>query len=357
MLALHDRADVTVQLFWPDGRSRLERGGSDVIVPPEALAELIFHRRLTSADFSLLEQPAVVGVAALSDKTTDQDVVDICTRFGDLRTFRLPAARKVGAPGMAAIVALADVRAVQLVGARLGSADCRPLGALEKLSRLTLERCGLTDGQVADISESRGLEHLDLTGNRLLTDDCLRHVGRMARLEQLLVAGCRFTDSGLEHLEGAATLRGLHLSSTQVTAAGVRRLNLPSDALVTLPDGAEIVPVEASLRRAAPAAELPARLRVEAPLLLVFTSPYCGPCRTTKTRLGQLPSSLRERFKVVEVDVTMEPALGRRFTVDAIPTLVLMHGGEEHFRIVGAGPAAQLQTALTSALDTLAPAR
>ncbi len=357
MLALHARPDVTVQLFWPDGRSRLERGGSDVIVPPEALAELIFSQPLTSADFPLLDQPPVVGVALLSDKTTDQDVVDVCTRHADLRSFRLPHASKVGAQGMSSIATLSGVRQVQIVGARLGSADCRPLGALEKLSRLTLERCGLTDGQVADISESRSLEHLDLIGNRLLTDDCLRHVGRMARLEQLLLAGCRITDSGLEHLEGAATLRGLHLSSTQVTAAGVRRLNLPSDAFVTLPDGAEIVPVEPSLRRSAPAAELPARLRVDAPLLLLFTSPYCGPCRTTKTRLGQLPASLRERFKVVEVDVTMEPVLGRRFTVDAVPTLVLLRRGEEHFRIVGAGPAAQLRTALTSALDELAPAR
>ncbi len=357
MLALDGRPDVTAQLFWPDGRSQVRRGGGSVTVPGDALVELIFNEALTPADLLLLEQPAVVGVAALSSKVDDATVVDICAAFPDLRSFRLPKAPRVGARAMASIATLADVRDVQVVGAQLGAADLRPLATLEKLSRLTLERCGITDPQVADICRSDSLEQLNLTGNRPLSDACLRSVGRLPRLRWLFLAGCRITDAGLEHLCHATSLRVLVLSSTQVTDAGVRRLKLPTDAVVALPDGAEVMPVGDVVRGAPPAAELPARLRVDAPLLLLFTAPYCGPCHTTKAKLEQLPASLRERFKLVEVDVTAEPGLGSLFTVHAVPTVVLLFRAEEHFRSIGGKRAAQLQSALTSVLDELVPAR
>lgn len=355
VLALAGRPDVRVMLVWPDGRSRLVDGGSEVEVPADALAELMFADRPGPAEYRLLEHPAVVGVALLSNKVTDQDVQKVCAAFPLLRTFRLPRAPKVTAAGLEAIATLADVRVLQVIGARLTDADCRPLGQLAKLYDLTLERCRLTDEQVADISLCAALEQLNLSGNRLLTDACLRSVARLTRLEELHVAGCLFTDAGLAHLQPATSLRVLDLSSTQVTAEGVRQLPLPAGAIVWLPTGGQFTPVSQVGVGAQEHAELPPWLRVDAPLLLVFTSPTCGPCRTLEDKLQQLPAALRERFKTVEVDVTAEPQLGRRFAIRGVPTLVLLRGGVEHYRRLGGGN--DLPAALTAVLDEVAPTR
>jgi thioredoxin 2 len=47
---------------------------------------------------------------------------------------------------------------------------------------------------------------------------------------------------------------------------------------------------------------------------------------------------LAGRLKVVKVDVDEAPAISQRFGVRGIPTLVLLAGGRERDRLVGAPP-------------------
>ncbi len=79
------------------------------------------------------------------------------------------------------------------------------------------------------------------------------------------------------------------------------------------------------------------------PVLVDFWAPWCGPCRTVAPALERLSQELAGRLKVVKVNTDQEPALAQRFGVHGIPTLVLLTGGRERDRIVGALPWADLR--------------
>ncbi|WP_372791127.1 thioredoxin [Paraconexibacter sp.] len=78
------------------------------------------------------------------------------------------------------------------------------------------------------------------------------------------------------------------------------------------------------------------------PVLVDFWAPWCGPCRIIAPALQQLAAQHAGRVKVVKVNIDEEPALASRFGVASIPTMVVIRGGAEVDRIVGALPAQAL---------------
>ena len=55
-------------------------------------------------------------------------------------------------------------------------------------------------------------------------DETLAHIGRLGRLEYLVLNGTAVTDAGLAHLEGLTGLRGLELWHTQIGDTGLAHL-------------------------------------------------------------------------------------------------------------------------------------
>lgn len=72
------------------------------------------------------------------------------------------------------------------------------------------------------------------------------------------------------------------------------------------------------------------------PVLIDFWAPWCGPCRVVAPAVEKLSEELAGQIKVVKVNTDLAPGLQERFGVRGIPTLVLLDGGKERDRVVGA---------------------
>lgn len=83
------------------------------------------------------------------------------------------------------------------------------------------------------------------------------------------------------------------------------------------------------------------------PVLVDVWAPWCGPCRTMAPHIEQLARERAGRLKVVKVNADEAPRTAARLQVRGIPTVILLHGGREQDRTVGA----QTSQALRAWLD------
>jgi thioredoxin 2 len=88
------------------------------------------------------------------------------------------------------------------------------------------------------------------------------------------------------------------------------------------------------------------------PVLVDLWATWCGPCRMVSPALEQLARERAGSLKLVKVDVDSAPAISRRFSVRAVPTLLLIDRGELLARQSGAAPVAALRDWLDQAVPT-----
>jgi len=79
------------------------------------------------------------------------------------------------------------------------------------------------------------------------------------------------------------------------------------------------------------------------PVLVDFWAAWCAPCRMVSPLVERAGADYAGRLKVVKLDVDAAPQVAGQFGIQGIPVLMLMRGGSEVDRIVGAAPDKQLR--------------
>jgi thioredoxin 2 len=86
------------------------------------------------------------------------------------------------------------------------------------------------------------------------------------------------------------------------------------------------------------------------PVLVDFWAAWCPPCRMIAPVVEQLAGELAGRVRVAKLNSDENPVTASRFGVRSIPTLLIMKGGKEVDRMVGAQPKAAIMARLQAVI-------
>ncbi len=72
------------------------------------------------------------------------------------------------------------------------------------------------------------------------------------------------------------------------------------------------------------------------PVLVDFFAEWCGPCKAMAPALEQVAAELKGKVKVAKLDVDQNPGVTQKYTIQAMPTLMIFKGGKKVAERVGA---------------------
>ena len=78
-------------------------------------------------------------------------------------------------------------------------------------------------------------------------------------------------------------------------------------------------------------------------VLVDFWAPWCGPCKWVEPVVEEVAKEKAGELKVVKVNIDEAPDIAARYGVQGIPLLLMVRGGNEVDRFVGAASKPQLQ--------------
>ncbi len=82
--------------------------------------------------------------------------------------------------------------------------------------------------------------------------------------------------------------------------------------------------------------------RNDIPVVVDFWAPWCGPCKTMAPWYSDAAEKLEPRVRFAKLNTENEQAIGAKFNVRSIPTLILFRKGKEIARNAGAMQSAQI---------------
>ena len=91
-------------------------------------------------------------------------------------------------------------------------------------------------------------------------------------------------------------------------------------------------------------------LQSDAPVVVMFSAPWCGPCKTMGPIVESVSGELSGKVFVCKVDIQESPDTAQWCNIRSVPTFITFKDGKEATRKVGAMPAASLRMLAESLL-------
>jgi thioredoxin 1 len=83
--------------------------------------------------------------------------------------------------------------------------------------------------------------------------------------------------------------------------------------------------------------------------LVDFWAPWCGPCRMIAPILDELAGELKDKARIVKINVDENPVVAGQFGIMSIPTLLLFKDGKKVDQKVGGQAKPQLKAFIEQA--------
>lgn len=77
-------------------------------------------------------------------------------------------------------------------------------------------------------------------------------------------------------------------------------------------------------------------LQSSEPVLVDFFADWCGPCKAMAPALEQVAADMKGKVKVAKLDVDQNPEVTQKYTIQAMPTLMIFKDGKKVAERVGA---------------------
>ena len=69
-------------------------------------------------------------------------------------------------------------------------------------------------------------------------------------------------------------------------------------------------------------------INADKPVIVDFHAVWCSPCRVQTPILKDLATELGEKVKIIKIDVDENPEIAGRYSIQAVPTIMVFKNGK-----------------------------
>lgn len=79
----------------------------------------------------------------------------------------------------------------------------------------------------------------------------------------------------------------------------------------------------------------------DVPVLIDFWAPWCGPCRMLGPIVEEISKEVGDKARIFKLNVDENPETAQKYSITAIPTVLIFDKGEVKEQLVGVQPKAK----------------